>query len=106
MEADYGIQNLELETDAKALLTMLEAANEWYHDELKLVLGDVAALMAKFKSIVVKHIPKAKNKVAHGLAYYALDMAVGHKMYLNPPPFAVIAYQGDLHKLEDAKRGS
>lgn len=55
-------------------------------------------------SIVVKHIPKAMNKVAHGLAHYALNMAVGHKLFLNPSPFATIAYQGDLHKLEDTEK--
>lgn len=27
---------------------------------------------------------------------YALNMAVGHKMFLNPPPFANISYLGDL----------
>ncbi|XP_056683220.1 uncharacterized protein [Spinacia oleracea] len=105
MAADYGIQNLELETDAQVLVTMLEAVNDAYHDELRPVLVDVAQFMARFHAIVVKHIPKVKNKVAHELASYAIDMAVGHKMFLSPPPFAAIAYEGDLQKLEDAEKG-
>ncbi|XP_056691001.1 uncharacterized protein [Spinacia oleracea] len=104
MAADYGILNLEVETDAQALLNLLKSVDGSYHEELKPVLGDVSALMASFKSIVVKHIPRAQNKVAHSLAQYAIEMAVGHKFYLNPPPFAAIAYQGDLQKLEDAEK--
>ncbi|XP_056688797.1 uncharacterized protein [Spinacia oleracea] len=104
MAADYGIQNLELETDAQLLVNMLESASDSYHDELRPVLVDVAGLMAKFSVVVVKHIPKAKNKVAHALACYAIEMAVGHKLFLTPPPFAAIAYEGDLQKLEDAEK--
>lgn len=41
--------------------------------------------------------------MAHSLAHYALNMVVGHN-FLKPPPFASLAYQGDLQKLSDAKK--
>lgn len=104
MAVSYEIQILEIETDAQALLTMLGSVNGRYHEKLKPVLTDVAGLMGKFKSLVVKHIPRANNKVARALAQYALEMTVGHNFFLNPPPFASIAYQGDLQKLEDAEK--
>lgn len=83
MTVDYEIQNLKLETDAQSLLTTLDSVNGNYHHELTPVLSDVAILISRFKYFVVKHIPRAKNKVAHSLAHYAL-MAVGHKFFLNP----------------------
>ncbi|XP_056696218.1 uncharacterized protein [Spinacia oleracea] len=104
MSVSYEIQNLEVETDAQALLQMLGSVNGKYHEELKPVLTDVANLMGKFKSLVVKHTPRANNKVAHALAHYALEMAVGHNFFLNPPPFSNIAYQGDLQKMENAEK--
>lgn len=106
MAQEYEIQNLEIETDADALLTMLGSVNGRYNKELKPLLSDVAGLMGRFKSLIVKHISRANNKVAHALAHYALDMAVGHRFFLNPPPFANIAYQGDIQKLEDAEKRS
>lgn len=52
--------------------------------------------MTRIKSLTVKHISRADNKVAH----YALSMFVGlghkYKFFLNAPPFAQIAYKGDL----------
>lgn len=104
MAVDYDIQNWELETDVKSLLTMLDSAKGKYHEELKPILSDVASLMGRFKSIVVKHCPRGMNKMTHRLAQYALNMAVGHKLFLNPPPFASFAYQGDLQKLGIQKR--
>lgn len=72
MAVDYEIQNLELETDAKVLLTMLDSVKGRYHEELMPILSNIASLMCRFRSLVVKHIPHAYNKVAHGLTQYAL----------------------------------
>lgn len=99
-----GLIILEIEADVEALLTMLGSVNGMYHEELKPVFTDVTSPMGKFRFLDVKHIPRANNKVARALAHYASNMAVGHNFFLNPPPFANIAYQGDLQKLEDEEK--
>lgn len=91
MEVGYDIQNLKLETDVEILVKLLRNLDDTYHHELSPVLNDVACLMSKFRSIEFTHIPRGSNKVAHCLAQYAFCMAIGHKMFLNPPPFARIS---------------
>lgn len=81
MAVDYDIQNLELETDAQSLVTMLGTVDHSYHYELSPVINDVACPVVRFKCLI---------KVAHCLDQYALSMTVGHK------PFTRVAYQGDI----------
>lgn len=100
MAVDYDIQNLELETDAAILVKLLNNLDDTYHHELSPVINDVACLMSRFKSIEFCHIPRSSNKVAHCLAQYAFCMAVGHKLFLNPPPFTRVAYEGDLEAMK------
>lgn len=78
---------------------MLGRLDDTYHHELSPVNNDVAFLTTRFKSLVFKHIPRASNKVAHCLAQYALSMAVGHKMFLNPLPFTKVSYEGDIERM-------
>lgn len=80
---DYNVQKLEVETDAEIFLTMLGSTDEKYHHELSIVLKDIACLMTQFSFLVVKHIPRAHNKLAHCMAQYVIGVAVVHKMFLN-----------------------
>ncbi|XP_056695663.1 uncharacterized protein [Spinacia oleracea] len=100
MAVDYDIQNIELETDAEILVKLLKNLDDTYHHDLSPVLNDVACLMSRFRSIEFCHIPRNTNKVAHCFAQYAFCMEVGHKMFLNPPPFARVAYEGNLEGLK------
>ncbi|XP_056695682.1 uncharacterized protein [Spinacia oleracea] len=100
MAVDYDIQNLELETDATILIKLLHNLDDTYHHELSPVINDVACLMSRFRSIEFTYIPRSTNKVAHCLAQYSFAMEVGHNMFLNPPPFARVAYEGDLEGLK------
>lgn len=86
MAVDYDVKQLEVETYAEILVKLLGSMDDQYHHELAPVLKDVACLMTRFSSLKVRHIPRMHNKLAHELAHYAIEMAVGHKMFLNPPP--------------------
>ncbi|XP_021863932.1 uncharacterized protein [Spinacia oleracea] len=98
VEVDCDIKDLELETNAQSLVTMLGSVDNTYHHELSAVNNDVDCLRTRFSSLVIKHIPRGSKKVVHCLAQYAMSMAVGHKMFMNPPHFTRVAYQDDIDR--------
>lgn len=85
MAVDYDIKELEVETDAEIMVKLLGSMDDQYHHELAPVLRDVACLMTRFVLFKITHLPRMYNKLAHSMAQYAITMAVGHKMFLNPP---------------------
>lgn len=79
----FDVDNLEVETDADSLIFMLDTStvNPYPHHELVAVIEEVRALMNGSWKLEVRHIPRHKNLVAHGLAAFAMNMAVGHKSH-------------------------
>lgn len=81
MAKDLKFDRLELETDSKSLKFMLNSANSHPHHELAAIIIDVAHLLESKSRIVVMHILRASNKLAHALASFAHKMDVAHKTY-------------------------
>ncbi|XP_056692258.1 uncharacterized protein [Spinacia oleracea] len=104
MALDYGVQKLEVETDAELLIKLLTAMEDYYHHELAPVIKDVACLMTRFSSFSITHLPRLFNKLAHCMGQYAISMALGHKVFLNPPPFTDVVYQTQLKQAKDSLR--
>lgn len=101
MAVDYDIKHLELETDAKTLVTLLNTVDHTYHHELSPVIKDVVCLMNRFPSLEIKHTSRTNNQVAHNLAEYSTSMAVGYKLFLSPPPFVEQVFQADLRCVQN-----
>ncbi|XP_021750192.1 uncharacterized protein LOC110715880 [Chenopodium quinoa] len=78
MEKEFKIKFMEVETDAEVLTRMLFSATTNPHHEAAAVLLDVAHLLClKSWTVYVVHIPRERNKVAHKLAQYAMNMTLG-----------------------------
>lgn len=92
MAVEHKVDKLQLETDALSLLTMMETIDNHHHHELSPVLNDVASLLTRFTSFTITHIPRAQNMVAHCLAANSLSMAGGHRVFVDVPQFARVAY--------------
>ncbi|XP_021848876.2 uncharacterized protein [Spinacia oleracea] len=102
MAVEYGVQKLEVETDAELLIKLLTSMEDYYHHELAPVIKDVACLMTRFSSFSITHLPRLFNKLAHCMGQYAISMALGHKVFLDPPPFTDVVYQTQLKQAKDS----
>ncbi|KNA11311.1 hypothetical protein SOVF_136390 [Spinacia oleracea] len=95
---EFNFDKLEVETDAKSLVFMLDTSslNPHPHHELAVLLSDVADLLKRNWSVSFTHIPRSSNMVAHMLAVSVMDMAVGHQSHLMIPPSVKKWYESDL----------
>lgn len=82
MSRDFDFKNMELETDAQSLKFMIDLGKHCPHHELSTVINDISGLLSIPDWIVIiKHIPRASNSLAHALAAYAHTMDVAHKTH-------------------------
>ncbi|XP_021855317.1 uncharacterized protein [Spinacia oleracea] len=93
----FNVEKFEVETDADSLIFMLDTStvNSYPHHELVAVIEDVRKLMVGNWDLQMRHIPRHKNLVAHGLAAIAMEMAVGHKSHFDPPAAVQSDYEND-----------
>ncbi|XP_021858374.2 uncharacterized protein [Spinacia oleracea] len=66
----FDVDKIEVETDADSLIFMLDTStvNPYPHHELVAVIEDVRNLLVGSWDLQMRHIPRHKNLVAHGLA--------------------------------------
>ncbi|XP_021734916.1 uncharacterized protein LOC110701593 [Chenopodium quinoa] len=93
---DLRIKKVEVETIAQSLRTMLLTTGPNPHHELAAVVCDVAAVMGKFESVIITHVPREQNELAHKLAAFGKDMAVGYKTHYLVPECVHSVYEADL----------
>ncbi|XP_056697225.1 uncharacterized protein [Spinacia oleracea] len=97
---NLSIPFLEVETDVKSPMIMLDNADSNPHHELATSIDDIAFLVNNTNWIVVfLHIHRECNLVAHQLAGHALSMEVRHKQHFKVPDCARIAYAIDLEHM-------
>ncbi|XP_021722424.1 uncharacterized protein LOC110689905 [Chenopodium quinoa] len=73
------LQYLEVETNAEAIRSLLNKKGDHMHHELAAVIIDVARLLNNREmNVILSTVPRGLNSLAHYLAKYAMDMAMGH----------------------------
>lgn len=72
---NYNVSQLELESDALSLKSMIDNFRHYYlNHELSAALRDAITLLGHNWIVHFKHIRKDGNRVAHRLAQFGLQM--------------------------------
>ncbi|KAL2940927.1 hypothetical protein RDABS01_029277 [Bienertia sinuspersici] len=92
----FQLTNIEVETDAKSILIMLDNAEKNSKHDLIVLISEVLQLLKLNWSITIAHIKRDANQVAHCLAHYAHLMDADHVTHQGVPDCARKAYDNDL----------
>ncbi|KAL2928959.1 hypothetical protein RDABS01_034370 [Bienertia sinuspersici] len=102
----FQISRLEVKTDAKSILIMLDnAQNTTKHDLLALII-DVGNLLKLDWHITISHIKREANQVAHCLANNAYQMEARKINFQTVPDCARKAYDSDLMNIAQSSNAA
>jgi ribonuclease HI len=77
--AELGIDDLAVRMDSELVVRQLTGVYRVKHPDLIPLHERARALLRRFKSVDVQHIPRAKNKAADALVNAALDAAAAQR---------------------------
>lgn len=91
-----GITHLQVKTDAKHLLEVLQQPNLHPNHQLINLITDIVDLLKGAWTMELAHINRSANKVAHVLAKYAHNLADDFTLHCSVPSFAIPVFETDL----------
>ena len=70
---ELGYTKLEVEGDSELVINQVMGHYEVNNKQLKRLMGEVVKALEQMEDIVIRHIPREKNKIADELANLAMD---------------------------------
>ncbi|KAL2906857.1 hypothetical protein RDABS01_005567 [Bienertia sinuspersici] len=95
-----------LEVDAKELLNLLNSGLDQPYHDLFVLIHEVSQMLKWDWVVILNHIHRDYNQVAHLLAYLSFYMEQDSKVYQEPPQYVQAAFRKDLGNVTSTSSGN
>ncbi|KAL2936221.1 hypothetical protein RDABS01_023347 [Bienertia sinuspersici] len=99
MAWDHNIKKLEVEVDAKELLNLLNSGLDQPHHDLFVLIHEVSLMLKWDWLVILNHVHRESNQVAHLLAYLLFYMEQDLKVYHESPQYVQAAFRKDMRNV-------
>ncbi|KAL2920754.1 hypothetical protein RDABS01_012245 [Bienertia sinuspersici] len=103
---DHNFKKLEVEVDAKELLNLLNSGLDQPYHDLFVLIHEVSQMFKWDWVVILNHIHRDYNQVAHLLAYLSFYMEQDSKVYQEPPQYVQAAFRKDLGNVTSTSSGN
>ncbi|KAL2928100.1 hypothetical protein RDABS01_006903 [Bienertia sinuspersici] len=103
---DHNFKKLEVEVDAKELLNLLNSGLDQPYHDLFVLIHEVSQMLKWDWVVILNHIHRDYNQVAHLLAYLSFYMEQDSKVYQEPPQYVQAAFRKDLGNVTSTSSGN